>query len=110
MHPGAIQTELQRHYSKEIDEAFIRQNIEANAKKGPPPFKWKTMPQGAVTNLWAAAVAASRNDARKYGKDSHVAEINNSEGVINCVRSYALEPRKAKALWEKIEGLVNETF
>lgn len=107
VHPGAIQTELQRHYSKEVDEAFIAQINEANAKRGLPPFQWKTVPQGAATTVWAAIVASASEIGGKYCENCHVAEINDSEGVTDGVRSYAQDPKHAEALWNKAESLIN---
>lgn len=110
VHPGAIQTELQRHYSKDVDEAFIKQINEANAKQGLPPFQWKSIPQGAATSVWAGVVAPVATVGGLYCEDCHLADVNDSEGVTNGVRSYALDTRKAQALWEKLQELVKETF
>lgn len=110
VHPGAVQTELQRHYSPEIDEAFIKQINEANAAQGLPPFQWKTIPQGAATTVWAAVVAPAAAVGGRYCEDCHVAEINDSEGVTNGVRSYALNAEHAAALWAKGEELTGEQF
>lgn len=108
VHPGAIQTELQRHYSKDADEAFIAQINEANAKRGLPPFQWKTLQQGAATTVWAAVVASDCDIAGKYCENCHVADINDSDGVTNGVRSYALNAEHASMLWNKADRLVNE--
>ncbi|EGT5662848.1 SDR family NAD(P)-dependent oxidoreductase [Cronobacter dublinensis] len=110
VHPGAIQTELQRHYSKEVDEAFIAQINEANAKRGLPPFQWKTVQQGAATSVWAAAVASATEIAGKYCENCHVADINDSEGVTDGVRSYAQDPVHASALWDEAERLIKDKF
>ncbi|CZZ00586.1 TPA: SDR family NAD(P)-dependent oxidoreductase [Enterobacter hormaechei] len=110
VHPGAIQTELQRHYSKEVDEAFIAQINEANVKRGLPPFQWKTLQQGAATTVWAAAVASASDIAGKYCENCHVAGINDSEGVTDGVRTYAQDPVHASALWNEAERLVKEKF
>ncbi|HHA2320319.1 TPA: SDR family NAD(P)-dependent oxidoreductase [Enterobacter ludwigii] len=110
VHPGAIQTELQRHYSKEVDEAFIAEINKANARRGLPPFQWKTVQQGAATTVWAAAAASVSDIAGKYCENCHVADINNSEGVSDGVRSYAQDPAHASALWDAAERLVKEKF
>ncbi|WP_372360686.1 SDR family NAD(P)-dependent oxidoreductase [Xanthomonas sp. NCPPB 1325] len=110
VHPGGVQTELQRHYSPEVDAAFIEQINAANAARGLPPFQWKTIPQGAATSVWAATVASADAVGGHYCEDCHVAEINDSEGVTNGVRSYALNVEHARALWAKAEELVGEQF
>src|SRR5260370_4732751 len=53
VHPGGIQTELDRH----VDPSLIRKSIEQMnqqlAAQGKAPFQLKTMPQGASTSVWA---------------------------------------------------------
>ncbi|WP_222890416.1 SDR family NAD(P)-dependent oxidoreductase [Enterobacter sp. C2] len=110
VHPGAIQTELQRHYGKELDDAIIQKTNEANARRGLPPFQWKTVQQGAATTVWCAAVAQEEEIGGKFCEDCHVTEINDSEGVTNGVRSYVFDKKKTEALWTKIEELVHEKF
>ena len=110
VHPGGVQTELQRHYSPEVDAAMVAQINEANAAKGLPPFRWKTIPQGAATSVWAAALGAPEAVGGHYCEDCHVAEINDTEGVSNGVRTYALDPVHARALWAKAEEMVGERF
>ena len=97
VHPGAIQTELQRHCSAAEEEALIASINAANAAAGLPPFRYKTVPQGAATSVWAAVADADAVGGR-YCEDCHVAEVDNSEGVHGGVRSYALDPDHAKAL------------
>jgi S-methylmethionine-dependent homocysteine/selenocysteine methylase len=41
---------------------------------------------------------------------SHVAALQESEGMRDGVRAYALDPDRARALWAKSEELVGETF
>jgi NAD(P)-dependent dehydrogenase (short-subunit alcohol dehydrogenase family) len=110
VHPGAIQTELQRHYSAAEEEALIVSINAANAAAGLPPFRYKTVPQGAATSVWAAVVADPDVVGGRYCEDCHVAEVDDSEGVHGGVRSYALDPEHAKALWAKSEELVGERF
>jgi NAD(P)-dependent dehydrogenase (short-subunit alcohol dehydrogenase family) len=114
VHPGGIQTELTRH----MDSTVIQQRIEeinAQAKKaGKPPFRWKTLEQGAATTVWAAAVADADEVGGRYCEDCHVGEpLSDSEeaGMISAgVRPYALDAERAKALWVKSEAMVGERF
>lgn len=114
VHPGGIQTELTRH----MDSTVIQQRIEeinAQAKKaGKPPFRWKTLEQGAATTVWAAAVADADEVGGRYCEDCHVGEpLGDSEeaGMISAgVRPYALDAERAKALWVKSEAMVGERF
>jgi NAD(P)-dependent dehydrogenase (short-subunit alcohol dehydrogenase family) len=114
VHPGGIQTELGRH----IDKAHLEKMVDLiNADleaKGKPPFRWKTIAQGAATSVWAAAVAAANEIGGRYCENCHVGEIVAADKAINAisegVRAYALDPVRAQALWAKSEELVGERF
>lgn len=88
VHPGAIQTGLQRHYSDEVEKAFIEQINAGNAAAGRPPFRYKTVEQGAATTVWASTASAEIVGGQ-YCEDCAVAEIDDSDGVHGGVRSYA---------------------
>ena len=102
VHPGGIQTELGRHLTPEL----IAQLMPA----GPSTFKFKTIPQGAATQVWTAVVAPAAHVGGKYCEDCHVAELVNDPNVRQGVRGYALDPVRADALWAKSEQLVGERF
>jgi NAD(P)-dependent dehydrogenase (short-subunit alcohol dehydrogenase family) len=111
VHPGGIQTELARH----LDPAFIQQWIDQlnaqAAAEGGPPLEWKTIPQGAATSVWAGVVAPVEDIAGRYCEDCHVAELVDDASQIRLgVRSYALDPARAQALWALSETMVGETF
>jgi NAD(P)-dependent dehydrogenase (short-subunit alcohol dehydrogenase family) len=111
VHPGGIQTELARH----LDPAFIQQWIDQlnaqAAAEGKPPVEWKTIPQGAATSVWAGVVAPVEEVAGRYCEDCHVAELVEDASQIRAgVRSYALDPTHAQALWALSERMVGETF
>jgi len=110
VHPGGIQTELGRHMTPADMEALVKNIAEANEKAGAPPFEFKTIPQGAATSVWAGVVAPADAVGGRYCEDCHVAEIVDGEGIRGGVRSYALDPDNAKALWAKSEQMVGETF
>jgi NAD(P)-dependent dehydrogenase (short-subunit alcohol dehydrogenase family) len=109
VHPGGIQTELGRYMTPAVRESLIA-SINASQPPGVPAFKWKSIPQGAATSVWAGAVAAAEQVGGRYCEDCHVAEIVNSEGFRGGVRTYALDPQRAKALWAKSEEMVGERF
>src|SRR6476619_3112066 len=53
VHPGGIRTELDRHLDPAQLQAIIdRISKESTAARG-EPFKYKTIPQGAATSVWA---------------------------------------------------------
>ena len=109
LHPGGIQTELGRHRPPEATQALI-DRINATRPAGTPPFKWKTVPQGAATSVWAGVVAPADEVGGCYCEDCHVAELVEGDGVFGGVRAYALDADHAKALWAKSEEMVDERF
>ena len=109
VHPGGIHTELGRYMTPQAMEKLIAE-INANQPKGAPPFSWKTIPQGAATSVWAACVADADSIGGRYCEDCHVAEVVSDPGVRGGVRTYALDPQRARALWQKSEELVGERF
>jgi len=110
VHPGGIRTELDRHMEEETLNALIASINEAQAAAGEPPFRYKTVPQGAATSVWAGLVADADLVGGRYCEDCHVAEIQDGEGIRGGVRPYALDPERAKALWAKSEEMVGERF
>ena len=109
VHPGGIQTELSRHLTPESLMRLV-ESIRASLPPG-AEFKFKSIPQGAATSVWAGIVAPADEVGGRYCEDCHVAEIaDNADQRLGGVRSYALDPERAKALWTKSEELVGEEF
>jgi NAD(P)-dependent dehydrogenase (short-subunit alcohol dehydrogenase family) len=112
LHPGGIMTELARHLQPGELEATVERINAQLAIEGRPPFKFKTIPQGAATSVWAAFVASADEVGGRYCEDCHVSQV--TEGPISPVtpgvRPYALDPEHAKALWAKSEEMVGERF
>jgi len=112
VHPGGIQTELGRHLQPGELEATVERINAQLAAEGRPPFRFKTIPQGAATSVWAAFVAPAENVGGRYCEDCQVSQV--TEGLISPVspgvRPYALDPEHAKALWARSEELVGERF
>jgi NAD(P)-dependent dehydrogenase (short-subunit alcohol dehydrogenase family) len=109
LHPGAIQTELSRHMTPETmaraEEARKRFSNSASAQR-----HIKNVPQGAATSVWAAVVAGADEVGGCYSENCQVAAINDDSTAPEGVRSYAVDPDNAKALWALSEKLVGETF
>ncbi|AME27336.1 SDR family NAD(P)-dependent oxidoreductase [Burkholderia sp. PAMC 26561] len=97
VHPGAVLTETTR-------KMIEKQPAAASA------FQWKTVEQGAATSVWAGFVAAADEVGGLYCEDCHVAAVNNRPADAFGVRTYALDPEHAKALWIKSEEMVGERF
>src|SRR3984893_11676535 len=113
VHPGGIQTELDRH----LDPSVVRKTIEHMkqlAAEGKAPFQLKTIPQGAATSVWAAVVAPADEVGGHYCENSHVGKVVPDDVPITAssegVRGYALDPTNAEELWKKSEELVGESF
>ncbi|CAD6559511.1 hypothetical protein LMG28727_06871 [Paraburkholderia kirstenboschensis] len=114
VHPGGIRTELGRHMGEEQLTNMVDAINRQLASEGKPPFQFKTIPQGAATSVWTAAVASAEDVGGRYCEDCHVSEVVPDDAVINPVsggvRSYALDAATAEALWRKSEQMVRETF
>lgn len=110
LHPGGIHTELGRHLDEGALEALVERINTAAREAGGEDFEFKSIPQGAATSVWAAAVADPQEIGGRYLEDCHVAKLAENEGLREGVRAYALDPDNAKALWAKSEEMVGETF
>ena len=114
VHPGVIQTELARHMDHSHLESMLEQMNQQLAAEGKGPFRWKSVPQGAATSVWAAVVAPADEIGGRYCENCHVGEIVPDHvtisGISEGVRGYALDPKNAEALWKKSEELVGESF
>jgi NAD(P)-dependent dehydrogenase (short-subunit alcohol dehydrogenase family) len=114
VHPGVIQTELGRHMDPSRLDGMIKQMNDQLAAEGKGPFRWKTVPQGAATSVWAGVVASADEIGGKYCENCHVGEVvaesATISGVSEGVRGYALDPNNAEALWQKSEEMVEESF
>jgi NAD(P)-dependent dehydrogenase (short-subunit alcohol dehydrogenase family) len=114
VHPGAIQTELGRHIDASQMQAAIEQINNQLAAQGKGPFRYKTIPQGAATSVWAGVVAPGNDVGGRYCENCHVGNIVPNDIPINAlsegVRGYALDDSTAEALWRKSEELVGESF
>lgn len=104
IHPGGIQTNLGRHMTEE-DTKFLMERM----KKSGSELTFKTIPQGAATQTWAATAEELEGHGGVYCEDCHVAEIDDTspkEGV----RSYALDQGNADKLWAMSEQMTGEVF
>jgi len=109
VHPGGIRTELSRHMTPEAVDKLIK-SINESTPAGAPPFRFKTVAQGAATTVWSGFVAPAELVGGRYCEDCHVAEIVEGVEIRGGVRPYALDPDRAKALWSKSEEMVGERF
>ena len=95
VHPGAVLTDTTRNL------------IEAQPSAA-SAFNWKTVAQGAATTIWVGFVAPADEVGGRYCEDCHVADVVDDPAISSGVRSYALDPERAKALWLRSEEMINE--
>ena len=111
LHPGAIHTELSRYLDADAQRELTEIRAQLERIPGAKAMVYKSVPQGAATSVWAAAVAKADAVGGRYCEDCHVAEIIDAPGfTFSGVRPYALNPETAKALWGKSEEMVCERF
>ncbi len=100
VHPGGIPTELGRHLTDETLGQMVERSKTANVR-------WKTVPQGAATTVFAATAPELDGEGGVYLEDCHIADVTDDPEVSGGVRPYALDPTRADALWELSERLVS---
>jgi NAD(P)-dependent dehydrogenase (short-subunit alcohol dehydrogenase family) len=114
VHPGGIKTELGRYVEPGRLEKVISEINQQLAAQGKGPFQWKSIPQGAATSVWAAAVAPADEIGGRYCENCHVGKVVPADATITAisegVRGYAVDAKTAEALWKKSEELVGESF
>ena len=113
VHPGGINTELGRHMSEDDMQALVARMEARRAASGEPGFVFKSIPQGAATSVWAAAVADGDEVGGRYCENCNVTTNVTDEAFdasSEGVRPYAIDPNNAAALWAKSEEMVGETF
>ncbi|MBX7494992.1 SDR family NAD(P)-dependent oxidoreductase [Qipengyuania sp. 6B39] len=109
LHPGGIMTNLGRHMTEE-DRAWMMDRIRKNAEQsGEEPSGFKTIPQGAATTCWVATADELEGAGGVYCEDCHVAH-QDDDNPTGGVKSYAIDPDNAEALWALSETLVGESF
>jgi hypothetical protein len=92
IHPGGIQTEVSRHIGEdEIKKLVERINAQTRAA-GKPDFKFKTIPQGAASSVWAGVVAPADEVGGRYCEDCHVTELEPDETKRAGVKALRAQP------------------
>jgi hypothetical protein len=73
-----------------------------------------SLPLDAATSVWAAVVALADEVGGQYCENCHIGKIVPDDVTITVVsegvRSYALDPKNAEALWKKREEMVGEVL
>ena len=105
--PGGINTPLLRHTTPDVMHQMM-EHMAAQVGPGGKTPSQKTVEQGAATTAWAGFVAPAVEVGGRYCEDCQVAAVVDSG--IEGVRSYAVDPERARALWATSEELVGERF
>lgn len=101
VHPGAIHTELGRHLSQDDFKVMMGKRVQAE------PMKFKLVPQGAATSVWAATAPELEGKGGVYCEDCGIADLIKSPDASVGVMPWALDREAAKqliALSEKWSG------
>lgn len=108
--PGVINTELSRHMTQEQLDAAMASLQEASERTGSPPLEYKTVAQGAATSVWASIVAEADTIGGRYCENCQVADVSDDPEKPDGVRSYAIDPVRARALWTMSEQMVVQSI
>jgi NAD(P)-dependent dehydrogenase (short-subunit alcohol dehydrogenase family) len=103
VHPGVIMTELARY----MDESDMKSLGEAAPPGG---LKFKTVPAGAATSVWAASSPDLEGRTGLYLQDCQIAPMTDEATGDVGYASYAVDPDAAARLWALSEELLGERF
>lgn len=104
VHPGAIRTELGRHMTGDDFKDLLKGRPQAE------PMKFKEIPQGAATTVWATTTPEFENRGGVYCEDCGIAPVIDEPGVSQGVMGWALDPEAADRLWALSEEWSGEKF
>lgn len=103
--PGNSFTGLTAHFSQQDLQALFAAAGKARAGAGLAAGELKEIGQAAATSVWAAAVADPDEMGGHYLEDCAVAAVDDTPNPFaDGVKSYALDPDRARALWLKSEA------
>jgi NAD(P)-dependent dehydrogenase (short-subunit alcohol dehydrogenase family) len=100
VHPGAIPTDLGRAMTEEERESLRKNNTRVT---------WKTIPQGAATEVWAAVSPDLAGVSGKYLDNCQVASLATDDKQPGYF-AYALDAESAEKLWDVSEQIVGQRF
>lgn len=102
VHPGGIRTGLGRHMTAATLADLGRRLVTTPDQ----PFRWKTVPQGAATSVWAATADEVAGLGGAYLENCGRAAVSDGDDLVDGVCPYALDPDRAEQLWSISERLV----
>jgi NAD(P)-dependent dehydrogenase (short-subunit alcohol dehydrogenase family) len=104
LHPGVIMTELARHLTRDDVKNMMERRPEG------VPFRFKAVPAGAATSVWAATAPELEGRGGLYLEDCGIGEPAGEAAPGTGYAPHAFAPEAAKALWDLSEKLVGECF
>jgi len=106
VHPGMIVTELGRHLGPE-DIQQLQSRAKERSAQG--RSSWKTPPQGAATQCWAATAPELAGRGGLYLEDCQISGASPPPGGLGA-EPWALDADDAKRLWSVSEETLGERF
>lgn len=102
LHPGAIQTEMGRSMVEKDFEMLLEKTGEI------PPDDFVSPDQGAATTIWALTESRLAGHGGSYLQECAIAEVRDQPDYRTGVMRYAIDPVRAKLLWEVLEQVCGE--
>ncbi len=110
LHPGAILTPLVRHMSDEELRAMGARDENGNIPAA-NAHQYKSVEQGAATQVWCATSAQLDGMGGVYCEDVDIAlPVPADDPGPSGVRPWAIDPDLAERLWTLSEGWTGVTF
>lgn len=107
VHPGGIGTELARYMTPDVR----KQMMSMIAAQGADTFRWKTVEEGAATQVWALVSPDLDGEGGRYCEDCSLSDVvpDHTDLGVNDpgVLARAVDVDRARALWELSEQLVD---
>ena len=104
VHPGVILTELGRHLTPDTMKEMTSRATSAG------PMKFKDVPHGAATQVWAAVSPELDGVGGRYLEDVRLANPSRAESDTAGYAAHAVDPEIAARLWTLSEKLVGQRF
>ncbi|ATB42845.1 oxidoreductase [Cystobacter fuscus] len=102
LHPGAILTDLVRHLS---DEELRATGVRDEYGRVPAVNEFKSIEQGAATNVWCATSPQLEGMGGVYCEDVDIARVVAADAPHTWgVRPWAIDPDAAERLWARSEA------
>jgi NAD(P)-dependent dehydrogenase (short-subunit alcohol dehydrogenase family) len=105
VHPGGIQTPLQRHLATEEMVAMGWIDADGNLSEQAKGM-FKSVEAGASTTCWAATSPQLADHGGAYCEDADIAALAQEGDRFRGVKPYAVDPEGAARLWDLSEAML----